>query len=173
MREFYKRYFQIAAELGAPYLVLHGPNKMFHMSYDFYAEQFFALDEIARSMGVQVLQENIERCMSCDMELLRYLCTNVPQMGFTLDVKQSIRCGIPLEKMLQTLNGRIRHIHMSDHAPGQDCLCPGQGTMNISAFVAGLRECGYDGCLTIEVYGCQEEECDELIAGVELLRGFL
>ena len=173
MREFYKQYFHIAAELEAQYVILHGTNKMFHMSHEFYAEQIAKLNDVARQMEVQVLQENIERCMSRDAELLRYLSINVPDIGFVVDVKQTIRCGVSLDELLWTLNSKIKHIHMSDHTQAQDCLCPGKGTMDILNFLDKLQKISFDGYLTIEVYGCRENQCDELIESAKLLEHFI
>lgn len=172
MMELYKKYFAFAAEAGASYVVLHGPSKMFHMSMEFYAEQFWALDQIARQMGVQILQENVERCMSRDIALLAYMHRQLPDAGFTLDLKQARRCGIDTEQFFRTLGPAIKHIHFSDSSGAQECLWPGMGAMDIPDFMEMLRRYAYDGCLMVEVYGCKSCECSILEACAEKIRAY-
>ena len=173
MTEFYKKYFSLAAEAGASYVVLHGPSKMFHMPMEFYVEQFDALDRTARQMGVHVLQENVARCMSRDIQLLAYLHQQLPDAGFTLDLKQARRCGIDLEHFFQTLGPAIKHIHFSDSSDTQECLWPGMGTMDIPGFVTMLHRYAYEGCLMVEIYSCNSGMCGALEACAEKLRAYI
>lgn len=173
MREFYQRYFEMAASLGAPYVILHGPNKMFHMSREFYAEQFALLGRAAEGMGVRLLQENVERCMSRDPELLRYLRGAVPGMGFALDLKQAKRCGVAVPDLLEALGGSIAHLHFSDQSKADDCLWPGEGETDIPQLVDRLHAVGFDGCLMVEVYGCGAADCARLLDSVKMLQGIV
>lgn len=162
MTEFYKKYFSFAAELGAPYVIFHGPNKMFHIPWSFYAEQIAALDQVARESGVRILQENIERCYSRDPELLAYLYQQVPDLGFVLDLKQAVRCQIKISDLVHILNQRIKHVHISDHTDTQDCVLPGVGNLDIPLFIRQLSKVGFKGCLTVEIYDCTNDMCTQL-----------
>lgn len=170
MRDFYRRYFDFAASIGAPYVILHGPNKMFHMSNEFYAEQFYQLDYAARQMGVRVLQENVERCMSRNPELLRYLHSAIPEMGFVVDVKQAKRCAVPVEYLMEVLGNSIVHIHFSDQSKADDCLWPGMGETDIPQMIEHLHAIGFDGCITVEVYGCDVINCAGLLDSVRMIQ---
>lgn len=170
MQEFYKYIFDCAADVGASYVILHGPNRMYHMSKEFYIEQFDALDQIARRMGIQVLQENVERCISRELSLLDYMHKQLPDAGFALDLKQAHRCGINVEKFFQVLGESVKHIHFSDSSESHDCLWPGNGSMNIPDFISLLHQNAYTGTLIVEVYGCDSNMCDMLEAGLKKLR---
>lgn len=173
MTEFYKKYFALAAEANAPYVVMHGPSKMYHISMEDYTEYFYSLDQTARQMGVQVLQENVERCMSRDIRLLQYMKSQYPDAGFTLDIKQAIRCGVRWQDVVAALGKNIRHIHISDHDEGTDCRCPGTGNLNVSDFIGRLHGIQYNGFLSIEVYGFAEKPCSQLITSANYLRRYI
>ncbi len=47
--------------------------------------------------------------------------------------------------------GRLKHIHMSDHAPEQNHLVPGTGDLPLADLLLTLRSSGYDGTVSLEV----------------------
>ena len=149
----YRRYFAAAAQLGARTVVFHGAHRGMPLSLPFYAACYARLAETARAEGVSLGQENVSRCLcgaSANIAGLRALLGK--DIRFVLDVKQARRAGEPLDAVLAAMGGQIDAVHLSDCAPGRDCLPPGAGTLNLAALARMLRAGGFDGPALIEVY---------------------
>lgn len=58
-------------------------------------------------------------------------------------------------------SGRIRNIHFSDYANGQEHLMPGHGGLPLTRFLNHLRETGYDHSLVLELSPYEFPEEDE------------
>lgn len=149
----YRRYFAAAAEMGARTVVFHGAHKGMSLSPPDYAARYARLAEVARAEGVSLGQENVSRCFcgaSANLAALRALLGG--DIRFVLDVKQARRAGEPLEDVLAAMGGQIDAVHLSDSAPGHDCLPPGAGRTDLRALGSALRAYGFDGPALIEVY---------------------
>ncbi len=151
----YRRYFEICNLLGAKKLVFHGDAayniKLFPAER--YAENFGALAAMGREYGVALLHENVYYCRlntPADVAAIKPLLGE--NAAFVLDTKQAHRAGVSAFDMAKAMAPDIRHVHISDFSKGKDCLLPGGGAFDFTAFLAGLRGLGYDGDLIIEVY---------------------
>ncbi len=171
--ELYKRYLEIALELGGRYVVFHGAHKMAGLDREFYASRFHILHEEARKAGGMILHENVERSVSRDPELFRYLKKQIPDAGFVLDVKQAIRAEVSPLEMLEAMSGNLCHVHISDNAPGHPCLAIGEGTMDLPVFLRALKDRDYNGALILELYSSNYREEGELTKSLEILNGLL
>lgn len=161
--EEYKRFFHAANLLGAGIFVLHGDYRGSGRPYAHYFERFAELAEAGRAMGVTVAQENVERCTSWSADFFRAMRESLPEARFVFDVKQCIRAGNRVDEMLDAMGDRIIHVHVSDHAPGRDCLPIGQGTMDLPALLRRLRAQEFDGGVLLELYRDNYGEYGELI----------
>ena len=150
--ELYKNYFHAANLLGADILVFHGDRKESRRPIGFYAERFARLIEAGRAMGITVAHENVARCVGCAPGFFRALRGQLPQAKFVLDVKQCIRAGCSTEDMLEAMGDGVIHLHLSDHAPGRDCLPLGEGTMDLAALLKQMQAAGFDGNVVLELY---------------------
>ena len=115
--ELYKRYYQACAALGARYLVFHGDRRESDFAQELYFERFAQLDSIARTFGVQLLQENVARCRSNSPAFLRAMREYLHQeVGFVLDTKQCLRSGTTAFEVLETMGGVCpTHSHQRQH----------------------------------------------------------
>lgn len=149
----YRRYSEIAARLGAKYIILHGGKPNGILSDEEYCERYMSLKEAARKNGVTVLQENVAKYRSGDIEFLNSMIDILgDEAEFCFDIKQAIRCGyLPME-MMASLFKHIRHFHISDHSVAGDCLLPGNGKFNFTDFFETIKNLGYSGSCIIEVY---------------------
>ncbi len=81
---------------------------------------------------------------------------NSPYVQFYFDTGNVLAFGYP-EDWVATLGGRIACVHAKDYdvsKAGWDGFCEiGEGSVNWTAVVAGLREGGFDGALTYEGTG--------------------
>ena len=174
MLEEYKREFEAAATLGAPYLILHGDREHSPLSVERSLERYERLYDLGKTFGVRVAQENVVRYRSADLAYLRALRDTLKdKAAFVLDVKQCVRCGLPVEQVAEAMGDAIVHVHVSDHDDTRDCLPPGQGTFDYARLFALLNERQYDGALMLELYRAGFEDERDLVCAAAFLQTFL
>ena len=163
--EMYKPMFEAAAILGAPYLVIHGDKPLGVLSLEQSLERFELLYHWGKAFGAVPAQENVVKFSSADPA---YLCALRQHMGdrakFVLDFKQSGRCGLSPEDVMDAMGDSIVHVHISDRDDCRDCLPPGQGTREFLPTLKALKARGYDGVLMLELYRKNFQSADDLIA---------
>lgn len=161
--EIFKRYGEIASELGARYVIMHGGKYNGTMDNHGYFDRFARVAEIVRQNGATLLQENVVNFRAGSLESLEdmsnYLGDNV---SFCLDVKQSIRGGYSPYDVLHLLGKKIKHLHLSDSNEQFDCMLPLDGKFDFKKFLNEATECGYTGDAVIEVYRSAFDKPQEL-----------
>lgn len=164
----YERYSEIAAELGAKYIIMHGGKPNGILSDEEYCERYMTLKNACLKNGVTVLQENVANFRSGDCEFLESVRNILgDDAEFCFDIKQSVRRGyLPLD-MLKRFYDNIRHYHISDHSLSSDCLLPGNGGFDFNAFFEFLRQKSYSGACVIEVYNNAYKNYSEIIESYE------
>ena len=151
-RKVYKSFFKAAGILGADSVVFHGDHKLNPKDYPRYFERFAVLWEDARNYGISLCQENVERCQSRDVNFFAEMRQSLPEVEYILDIKQVVRAGQNINKMVEVMAGRIRHVHLSDHNAEHSCLPPGEGVLNIEELLAGIAKTGFSGSVIVELY---------------------
>lgn len=163
--EIYKRYGEIAAELGAKYVIMHGGKPNGTMDNYGYFDRFAAVSEVVKQNGATLLQENVVKFRAGDIEALRNMSDYLgDSVNFCLDVKQSIRGGYSPFDVLHILKDKIKHLHLSDSNENYDCMLPLEGDFNFKHFLDTAKQCGYTGDAVIEVYRNAFGEPQELFA---------
>lgn len=171
--EQYAHYFAQAAKLGAKIVVFHGDRRDGLLPVEEHCERYALLAERARREGVILAQENVARCRSASVKAIsdmRRLLSD--QVKFVLDVKQTLRAGESPFEMLEAMGKNLACVHLSDNSKEADCLLPGRGTFNFSAFTAALEKQGFSGPLIIEVYRDSFAQPEELLAAKAFLSTF-
>lgn len=165
----YERYFEAAGDLGARYFTFHGeslrprglpPSR----SAEHRFETYHALCARAARYGVTFTQENVSWCRSSDLDFLRGLYDNVPELRFTLDIKQAHRAGRDWSDYVERIGDRIVNLHLSDYDAETDCLLPGKGTVDFAALFTALWRHGYAGDALVEVYQTDYTTLEQLSA---------
>lgn len=167
--DFYKRYFEFAAELGAACVVFHGCAQDVQVPYGLYLERYERLHREARTFGVWLAQENVNRFMGSQLELLRLIKEQIKDAVFTLDIKQTVRAGQNVWELLELLGDSIVHLHLSDHTPQADCLPPGKGEFDFGKLVKKTSVLHNPLFPVIELYRNNFETVSELL----ISHGFL
>lgn len=168
--ELYRRFFEMAARIGARYFVLHGARAQSALPDEELFERFMALRRLAAQAGVRLLQENVVRCKSRSPEFIRHMRAYLgSEAEFVLDTKQALRSGVSLEEMCQAMGEGLRHVHISDYSGEKDCLLPGKGRLDIAGFSRLLSESGYTGDILLEVYRDSYGQVQELFAAYRYL----
>ena len=149
----FERYSEIAAKLGAKYIIMHGGKNNGLTSDEEYCERYMMLNERTKRNGIYVLQENVANFRARDREFLRSMCDILgDDAKFCFDVKQAIRSGYNPFELAEEFASHIMHCHISDHTVASDCLLPLNGGFNFDEFFKLMSSKGYDGAYIIEVY---------------------
>ncbi len=167
----YKRFFNIAASLGAEHFVLHGDRVGGVLSDGEYFERFARLAEAASFEGIVLTQENVNGYRSADPEFIRKMVDVLGNRAiFTFDVKQTVRAGFSPWEVYDAMRGHIAHIHLSDNKEGNECMLPGKGEFKFEKLFRIALADGFDGAALIEVYNNAYKDPDELMVALTLVQ---
>jgi sugar phosphate isomerase/epimerase len=140
-------------------LPLHNPEQVRRLNVDALAE--LAQDAAAR--GITLMVENMDRLFA-RVEDFVDLFVKVPELAFHLDVGHAnLRLGLGeqnhTEELLKAFSDRLVHVHVSDNPGGaEDRHLPlGAGHVDLKRAARLLKEHGYDGTVTLEVFSRERE----------------
>lgn len=169
--DLYLRYAQAAAELGAKYVILHGDRAPVPtVDAEEYTHRFLQIDEAMMSLGINLVQENVNLYRSAEPDFIRQMRRySGDRVKFVFDVKQSVRSGHTPSQIIDAMGEKIVHVHVSDHSRSGDCLLPGKGECDFSGLFRELERYGYQGKYVIEVYRNAYENADELANSSDFL----
>lgn len=149
----YARYSEIAARLGAKYIIMHGGKPNVFITDEDYCERYMRLKNETMKNGVTVLQENVVNYCSGNIEFLSSVVDILGEEAeFCFDIKQSVRSGYIPTELINKFSSHIKHYHISDHTVSCDCMLPGNGGFDFGGFFRLLDSFGYNGACVIEVY---------------------
>lgn len=161
--EIYKRYGEIAAQLGAKYVIMHGGKHNGTMDNFGYFDRFAIVADAVGQNGATLLQENVVNFRAGDLDALRDMSNYLgDKANFCLDVKQSLRGGYSPYDVLKLLGSKIKHLHLSDSNKDFDCMLPLDGNFDFNNFLTAADSCGYTGDAVIEVYRTAFNQPQEL-----------
>lgn len=151
--DFYMKYMEAAAFLGAEHVVIHGIRMGGMLEDEAYWERFGELYRRAGPTGARPAQENVRQFKSADPAFLRGMREYLGDgCGFVLDVKQCRMSGFSIEEVSAAMGRQLRHVHLSDCRGSEPCLLPGAGTFDMPGFCRHLAGMGYEGAVVTEVY---------------------
>ncbi len=151
--EYYKKYFNAMNLLDAKIFVFHGNKKLAQLSPENYCECYSKLVETGKQFGVTVAQENVSRCQSGSLEFMSRMAEIMDNDAkFVLDTKQAVRAGENSFDIVKKLQGKVIHIHISDHGEMGDCLQIGKGRFNIKQLLNLISREEYDVSIMLELY---------------------
>jgi len=163
--EIYKHYAEIAAQLGAKYVIMHGGKPNGTMDDHGYFDRFATVAKAVKQNGALLLQENVAKFRVGSLEALKDMSNYLgDEVGFCLDVKQSIRGGYSPYDVLRLLGKKIKHLHISDSNDHFDCMLPTSGNFDFKSFFETANQCGFAGDAVIEVYKAAYQSFDELFS---------
>jgi sugar phosphate isomerase/epimerase len=167
MRERFELVLQAAKTLGAPIVTLctgsrdagnmwaHHPHNTSPAAWaDMADELSHALDRAAHyglRLGIEPEPANV----ICDAPAARRILDQLqaPHLGIVLDAanliapEQAVHQQAILDHALDLLGAELLLAHAKDHDAAGRVVAPGDGIINLPAFVAGLRQAGYTGPL--------------------------
>lgn len=130
----------------------------------------------ARECGVRLGMEYepglLVECCEDLMALLHDL--QLPELGANLDLGHSHVLGEDPETVIGGLASRIFHIHMEDiRARKHYHLIPGTGDVDFKSLFQILKNNGYSGYITVELYTYPQMPEEAAIMSLRYLQGFL
>ncbi len=151
---------QFLADLGAATVTIH-PDKSIpsaHYAQGIFQKNLETLEEIiniGQALGLKILLENMDRVFN-NVEQIQEALTRFPQLGFHLDVGHAhlLVEKNKTEEFLRAFHGRLEHVHFSDNFGQRDDLHLPLGAGNIEwpEIVSLLKNYGYDGTITLEIF---------------------
>ncbi len=180
-----KRRMEMAARLGSPYLVATPPREPCDIGR--LTARYKDLLEIGRQVGVKPTFEYISFFRSVGhLGRAWRIVQDVddPDATIILDAFHTYNGGATLEDLRPIPVERISHYHIDDAAPdkplGQqtdpDRVMLGDGVIDLAAEIAVLREKGYDGTVSLELFNKDLWTADPrevLATGIERMRQLL
>jgi sugar phosphate isomerase/epimerase len=148
------RAIEVAEEAGIGTLVVHPPYR-WQLGYRRWLDE--RLPGLADRTGVTVAVENMfpvrfgERGVTFHSNQDLDELEGLPNLVF--DTSHAAVAGHDIVKTRARLGDRSRHVHLSDHAGrGRDShLPPGEGVLDLDAFLDDLVPDGYGGTISLEV----------------------
>jgi sugar phosphate isomerase/epimerase len=152
---------RLARDLGAPGISLEPggplpPGMSRRAAMDLYREGLRRVLPTAEECGVNLLVEPephllIERPEEFE-ELLDGLAH--PRLALNFDIGHFFCVGVDPAEAARRLAPHIRHVHLEDIAPSREHrhLVPGRGAIDFAAVLGALRDAGYNGWVTVELY---------------------
>jgi sugar phosphate isomerase/epimerase len=156
-----RRALSLCAELGAPHITTEpggplAPGQRRQDAIDLFVETLKPLAEHAHNLGVLLLIEPEPGLLleTTDQYLEVAERLSAPSVGLNFDVGHAYCVSEDLPRAIAKLAPHIRHYHVEDIAATRvhHHLVPGTGAIDFGAVVAAIRQTGYDGWLTVELY---------------------
>ena len=174
--EKYMRYFDALKPLSPACLTFHGERaglsglNIDHLPFAKITEVYNELCLAAKRFGMEISQENVAWCRSKSPEYVKKLGDAVPELRFTLDIKQAVRAGYPPESFIEAMGKSLRNIHICDYDSDNSCLLPGKGNMDYYNFNKLLKHQNYQKDIIIEVYSSNFVKTDDIIISGNFLQ---
>jgi len=154
-----RRCLEVFAAVGARYMNLHPDRHAPMHDRPFFIERNLeTLRELlphAERCGVGLMLENLPGDFNTAGQMGELLAP-LPEVGLHLDVGHAnlMTAESTVGELLAAYGDRLRHVHLHDNKGGAaDLHLPlGTGTIDVEGHVRALKQCGYDGTITLEVF---------------------
>lgn len=185
MLEEAKRRMELAVRIGSPYIVATPPRDACDGGQ--IAARYRDLLEIGRQAGIKPTLEYIgffrsTNRLSDAWQIVQR--TDDPDATLILDSFHSWNSGSTLDDLRAIPAGRISHYHIDDAVPGKppgsqtdpDRVMLGEGCIDLAAEIAVLKEIGYQGTVSLELFNRElwnRDPLEVLKIGIERMRALL
>lgn len=181
-REHTKRCLQLAADLGAPHITTEpgghlAPEQTWQQAADIFYEELMPCLELAEQLEVGLLIEPepellIER-FGQYVEFVDRLDSQA--VGLNFDIGHAFCVGEDPQAWVAPMQEHTVHYHLEDIAATRvhQHLIPGTGAIDFAATLGAIRQTGYSGWLTVELYPYIDHPDKAARAAREYLLGVL
>ncbi len=180
-----RRRMELAARIGAPFVVCTPPLE--RPGFQGLEQSYGDLLEIGRAAGVRALLEYISFFPSLnalpDAVTVLDRCAD-PEGALVIDAFHSWNQGATPDDLRALPLERIAHYHLDDAHPEKpaftqvdgDRVMPGDGQINLAGEMAVLREKGYEGWISLELFNEElwaQDPLEVAKRGLERMRALL
>ena len=174
-RDMLCRVLDAGEALGARIYVCHGRHtallKPLPWDMQANADMMGIMGEEAAERGMVIGWENVCWCQLTTPERVLEARKALPDVHFTLDIKQAMRAGCDPIAFVRAMGTGLCNVHVCDwDASGRLCL-PGEGAFDFDALFTTLTEIGYTGPVVVEPYLALIDDDQALVRSVDFLRG--
>jgi sugar phosphate isomerase/epimerase len=166
-RDLFRRALDTFADAGVELVNVHPDQRVPLQALDQVraanADAIGDLAAYADQRGIRLMVENLDRLFASVSDIKAVLDA-VPQAGLHLDIGHAnLRLGLGEKNraaaFLAELGERLCHVHVSDNSGGtEDRHLPlGAGSIDWKAAIRALKESGYDGTVTLEIFSRERE----------------
>lgn len=172
--DHFRRVLDAGQALGAKTFVYHGRNtpllSPLPWNLTWNVEAIAPMCEEAAKRGMVIGWENVSWCQLTTPERVLEAREALPQVRFTLDIKQAMRAGCDPLALAEAMGDRLCNVHICDwDETGKLCL-PGEGVFDFGALIALLRAAGYDGPVIMEPYLALIRSDEALLRSIAYMR---
>jgi sugar phosphate isomerase/epimerase len=160
-REHTKRALQLAHELGAPHITTEpggplAPGQSWQAAAAIFYDELMPCIELAEKLNVPLLIEPEPGLMIERFEQYLEFAARIasPMIGLNFDIGHAYCVGEDPQNWVARMQGHTVHYHVEDIAATRvhQHLVPGRGAIDFPATLAAIRNTGYTGWLTVELY---------------------
>ena len=154
--DHYRRILDAGQVLGAQTFVYHGRNtpqlNALPWNLQWNIEALIPMCEEAEKRGMAVGWENVYWCQLTEPKRVLEAKAALPQVHFTLDIKQAMRANGDPIAYVYAMGDRLCNVHVCDWKDDGTLCLPGEGAFDFDALFDALREVEYDGPVIMEPY---------------------
>lgn len=173
----FRRILDAGQALGAGVFVYHGRNTPqllpLPWNLDWNIEALVPMCEEASRRGMVIAWENVYWCQLTEPERVLEAKAALPQVRFTLDIKQAMRAGCDPIAFVHAMGDRLSNVHICDWAEDGTLCLPGEGVFDFSALIRALRSVSYHGPVIMEPYLGLIKSDDALQRSIAYMRNIM
>ncbi len=160
-REHTKRALHLAHQLGAPHITTEpggplAPGQSWAQAADVFYDEFMPCIELAEQLEVPILIEPEPRLFIERFDQYLEFTSRIdsPMIGLNFDIGHAYCVGEDPQDWVTKMAEHTRHYHLEDIAATRvhQHLVPGRGAIDFAATLAAIKQTGYTGWLTVELY---------------------
>jgi len=168
------RILDAGAQLGAKTYVYHGRHtpQLNALAWNpaWNSEALTLMCCEAEKRGMVIGWENVFWCQLTEPARVLEAKLALPQVCFTLDIKQAIRAGCNPIEFVYAMGEKLCNVHVCDWDENGELCLPGEGVFDFDGFFCALRSVDYSGPVILEPYRKMIRSEQALISALECLR---
>ena len=175
--DHYRRILDAGRVLGAQTFVYHGRStpqlSPLPWNLQWNIEAITPMCALARQRNMVVGWENVFWCQLTVPERVLEAKAVLPQVRFTLDIKQAMRAGRNPIDYVYAMGSQLCNLHVCDWREDGTLCLPGDGAFDFRALMAALRDVGYAGPVIMEPYLALIESDAALLRSIAFMRNIM
>lgn len=172
--DHFSRVLDAGEVLGAKTFVYHGRNtpllSPLPWNLKWNIEAITPMCEMAKERGMVIGWENVYWCQLTEPSRVLEAKAALPQVRFTLDIKQAMRAGRNPIDYVYAMGDQLCNVHVCDWRKDESLCLPGEGIFDFDALMEALHDVGYDGPVIMEPYLALIESDEALLRAIAFVR---